>query len=272
MRFAAAIGCALTLTIVVSAAEVWETKPWTEWSDKDADKVMTDSPWAGRAKITHARDGANLGTVPDWKLTISFRSALPYKQATLRRLMLQGAAPTPAEQAALTAAEPTYVVAISGIPRMFATQAGTIAGRTVLKRDGKEPLRPVQARVVQLDKDGKPVATPPPGPPGRGRGGAPPAAAPGTGRGPQFGQGGGGEAPEGGGDFGGGAGGFGGGFGGGGFEDKSGITATLFLSFPRDAAITGKDGDVEVSAVIGTYEAARKFKLKDMVFKGTLAL
>jgi hypothetical protein len=271
MRTTAAVVCAawITVSLVAVAAEVWETKPYTEWSDKDVEKVLTDSPWAGKARITHARDGAEQGPVPDWKLIISVRSALPYKQATLRRQVLQGTPVTAEQEAALAATEPAYVVAISGIPRMFAMQAGTIAGGAVLKRNGKEPVRPVQARIVQLDKDGKPVATPEPQRGGPPRGGPPPGV-PSRG-GPQRGGGddGGGE----GGGFGGRAGGGGGGFGGGGFpEDKSGITATLFLAFPKDASIDAKSGDIEVSAVIGTYAVSRKFKLKDMVFKGALEL
>ena len=267
MRTAGFVGVVwLTASLVAVAADVWDTKPYTEWSDKDAEKVMTDSPWAGRAKITHARAGAGQGPVPDWKLTISVRSALPYKQAALRRQILQGT-PASAEQvASLSATEPAYLIAISGIPRMFAAQAATIAGRAFLKHDGKEALRPVRAQLVQLDKDGNPVAAPEPRRGGPPRGGAP-------GQGPTRG------GPQRGGDDGGGppdagaGGGFGGGgFGGGGFEDKSGITATLFLSFPKDAAIDAKDGDVEFSAVIGTYEVTRKFKVKDMVFKGALAL
>jgi hypothetical protein len=258
----------IVAALVAVAADVWETRPYTEWSDKDAEKVMTDSPWAGRAKITHARAGAEQGPVPDWKLIVSLRSALPYKQAALRRQMLQGT-PLSAEQvAALSATEPAYVLAISGIPRAFATQAAAIAGRALLKRDGREPLRPVRAQLVQLDKDGKPVVTPEPRRGGPPRGGGAPAEGP-TRGGPQRGGDDGGGPP----DAGAGGGFGGGGFGGGGFaQDKSGITATIFLSFPKDQAINPKDGDFEFSAVIGTYEVTRKFKLKDMVFNGALEL
>ncbi len=38
------------LVAVASAAKVWETKPFMEWAHKDVDKVLTDSPWAGKAR------------------------------------------------------------------------------------------------------------------------------------------------------------------------------------------------------------------------------
>ena len=57
------------MVLVASAADVWETKPFTEWSDKEVEKLLIDSPWAGKASLTHAREGANLG-LPDWKLML----------------------------------------------------------------------------------------------------------------------------------------------------------------------------------------------------------
>ena len=37
---------ALLLGTGLLAAEVWEAKPFLQWTDKEAEKVMTDSPWA----------------------------------------------------------------------------------------------------------------------------------------------------------------------------------------------------------------------------------
>ena len=47
------LGCA-----VLSAADVWDTKPYAQWTDKEVEKILTDSPWAGKASLTHARQGA----------------------------------------------------------------------------------------------------------------------------------------------------------------------------------------------------------------------
>jgi hypothetical protein len=54
-------------------------------------------------------------------------------------------------------------------------------------------------------------------------------------------------------------------------QDKSGITATLFLEFPKSDAITPGDGEVELSTVIDRYQIKKSFKLKDMLYKGALA-
>ena len=30
------------------AADFWATKPFTDWSEKEVQKVLTDSPWVGK--------------------------------------------------------------------------------------------------------------------------------------------------------------------------------------------------------------------------------
>ena len=42
--FAAAV-CGFAAAILL-AAEPWQSKPYTEWSDKDVQKILTNSPWA----------------------------------------------------------------------------------------------------------------------------------------------------------------------------------------------------------------------------------
>jgi hypothetical protein len=253
---------ALVLTAgVASAAGGVDTKPFAEWSEKDADRIMTDSPWAGKATLTHARVGANLGRVPDWPIVVSVRSALPYKEAQLRKQLGRGGQATLDQTAALNAPEPLYVVAISAIPRMFAAQAAAIAKATLLKRPHKEALKAREARILLFDKSGKQVEAPPPPaqgaalpqPPAEDASPSPSARGGGAGGRGGFG------APSGGAGFGGFA------------EDKSGITATLFVGFSKDDPITVDEGEVELSTVISTYNVSKKFKLKDMTINGMLA-
>lgn len=54
----------LVLLCAVSAwaADFWITKPFTDWSDKEVQKIITDSPWAG--KVTMSGGGLSL-TAPD---------------------------------------------------------------------------------------------------------------------------------------------------------------------------------------------------------------
>src|SRR5262245_60453128 len=107
------------LAVALSAAGVWEDKPFMQWSEKDVDKILTDSPWAGKASLTHEKAGANLGPVPDWKLIVSVRSATPIRQAFARRQLLAGGTASPDLEANLATQYPRYAFAISNIPRMY---------------------------------------------------------------------------------------------------------------------------------------------------------
>lgn len=247
MRKARLVAAAwLAVCAVTAAAEVWDTKPYATWSDKEVDKVMTDSPWAGKGSLTHARQGANLGTVPDWDMVIAVRSALPFKQALVRREIGQNGTPTAQHEAQLAAVEEFYVISIGGIPRNLVPMLQQVADGAEIRRRGKEPLKATQGQLMMIDKNGLRVSD------------AQPPAAPGIRLVAQRGGGGG---------FG------GGGRGSGGGTDNSGITATLVLGFPKAAdPITAQDNEFDVAATIGNYNVKRTFKLKDMTFKGQLAL
>jgi hypothetical protein len=237
------------LAVVTSAAAVWDTKPFMEWSDKDMEKLLTDSPWAGKASLTHEREGANLGPVPDWHLIVSVRSAEPIRRAVARQLLEAGLPPSPALEANLAAPYPRYAIAIAKIPQFYRTQLQKSAQGTVLRVKGQN-LSPIGGAVQLIDKDGKEVQPPP----ARG-----PVPRPEASAGVQI-------LPIAQGGFG------GGGFGGGGFGGKDdGTTATMVLEFPKAEALTSGDGEVEVSTIVGGYKIRKIFKLKDMTFKGALA-
>jgi hypothetical protein len=238
-----ACGVMIAMTCAVAvAADVWDAKPFAQWSDKELEKVLTDSPWAGKASITHAREGANLGSVPDWKIVVAIRSALPLKQALVRGEIGTGGTPSAQHQALLTTVDTVYRVSISGIPRNFAPQLQAVADAALLKPKGRAPIAATQGSAMMFDREGRPVSrVAPSGMPvqlvrvgQRGGGG-------GAGRG-------------------------------GGAADDSGVTATLVLGFPRDTPITAQDQEFDVTTVIGAYNVKRTFKLKDMMFMGELTL
>ena len=223
-----------------TAAGVWDTKPFAQWTDKELEKVLTDSPWAGKASITHAREGANLGSVPDWKLIIAVRSALPLRQALVRGDIGVGGTPSAQHQTLLAAEEPLYLVSIGGISRSFVPQLQAVADAASLKPKGKAAIMATQASAMMFDKDGKPV---------------PNSASTGQAqivRVAQRGGGGGGR-----------------GFG---AADNSGITVTLVLGFPKSTPIAAQDQEFDFSTVLGAYNVKKTFKLKDMLFMGALAL
>src|SRR5665213_2876249 len=39
------------------AANFWTTKPFTDWDDKEVQKVLTDSPWVGRVTMSSGGGG-----------------------------------------------------------------------------------------------------------------------------------------------------------------------------------------------------------------------
>jgi hypothetical protein len=237
------------LAVVTSAAAVWDTKPFMEWSDKDMEKLLTDSPWAGKASLTHEREGANLGPVPDWHVVVSVRSAEPIRRAVARQQLAAGLPASPDLEANLAAPYPRYAIAIAKIPQFYRTQLQKSAQGTVLRVKGQN-LSPIGGAVQLIDKDGKEVQPPP----ARG-----PVPRPEASAGVQI-------LPIAQGGFG------GGGFGGGGFGGKDdGTTATMVLEFPKAEALTSGDGEVEVSTIVGGYKIRKIFKLKDMTFKGALA-
>lgn len=43
------------------AADVWVAKPYTEWTDKDIQKIMSDSPWSKRVTVTFEFAGGGGG-------------------------------------------------------------------------------------------------------------------------------------------------------------------------------------------------------------------
>ena len=43
--------------LCVWAADVWTAKPFTDWSEKDVQKVLSDSPWTAKVTIHLAYSG-----------------------------------------------------------------------------------------------------------------------------------------------------------------------------------------------------------------------
>ena len=249
MRYVKALAILWAVLVVsASAAEVWETKPFMEWSPREVDKVLTDSPWAGKATMTHERIGANLGPVPDWNLIVSARSATPIRMAMARQQLAAGVPPSPELETNLAAVHPRYAIAIARIPQFLRAELPKSAQIAVLTVKGNE-LKAIAGSVQLLDKEGKEVQPPP------ARGPRPQASTavqivPVAQRGGGFG---------------------GGGFGAGSGNDPSGITATMILEFPKDDAVTATDGEAEISTIVGGYKIRKTFELKDMVFKGALS-
>jgi hypothetical protein len=154
-----------------TAAEFWEEKPFSAWSDKDVNRLLNDSPWAQRTSVpmprspresadipTGGRGGGDDSTVgrsmpvavPQIKLTVQWRSALPIRQALARNQFGADAAKIPADiRDSFERDEPAYVVSVLGLPVQFAHKTGDIKAVTVLQRPGKPPIPPNEAGAQQ---------------------------------------------------------------------------------------------------------------------------
>ena len=44
-RIAAVVVLGLGSALLLWAGDPWKEKPWTEWTQKDVDKIFDDSPW-----------------------------------------------------------------------------------------------------------------------------------------------------------------------------------------------------------------------------------
>ena len=220
---ATAIVCIFAST-AIGAAEFWESKPFLEWSDKEVEKLLTDSPWAvlmsiplpNRGPVASADTGGggrggggggggggeSFGPGPmRVRVTISWRSALPLKQAVARQQIGKGGAITPAGQAALDHEEDLYVIGVQGLPPQYTRPGPNSTIQAFLRREGK-PAIPAKQGGSQPTRGG----------------------------------------------------------------------VILLVGFPKTDPITLADDDVEFDVKIGELGFKKKFKLKDLVFNGKLAL
>ena len=133
------LGLTAMACAVLGAADFWETKPFTMWSDQELQQVTTDSPWAKKIVIAAA---GRAGGAPDTSVVISWRSALPMKQALVRMQIGLGGALTPQARALLDQKETGYVVSVEGLPVRLAGSTANIRVDTSIKVGDKARIGP----------------------------------------------------------------------------------------------------------------------------------
>lgn len=173
----ATVGTCLLASSALTAADFWQEKDFTVWSARQVEKMLTDSPWAKKVTIVVGslreeglggfQPGAaglgggggaprDSGDVEVQRLrrvtvTVAWLSAMPVRQALVRRQTSPGAPLQPDRQRQLTEDEPFYAVAVVGLPLRLAAK-GTIdevKSRTALKPNRKERIAPEDIRVFQ---------------------------------------------------------------------------------------------------------------------------
>jgi hypothetical protein len=234
----------LMLSICLWAADFWASKPFTDWNEKDVQRMETNSPWAKQVSISLGGGGGGGGTGKGGRskgggsgmtgemepmsgggskggqeqamgggsgsgasltLTVSFRTALPVREAIVKEKFGKEAGTSPDAKTIVENEQKYYGVMVSGLP-----------GRTI--RNG-ERLKEMLLKNTSLTVKGKdPIA---------------PA-----------------DVQSGGNDQ----------------------KAQLLFLFPKSAPFDLDDKDVEFSTQLGPLTVKQKFHLKDMVFNGKLEL
>jgi len=239
------------LPAMLWAADFWESKPFTDWSDKELRKVVTNSPWARQTNTvtTNARPspqpadsqvggfpggdgslirppgfgrGAGTGagpaiTPPDstfdqgLTLIIRWQTALPVRQAQMRAKYGKEAATASAAKKLLDQDPKVYVISVTGIPGSLVTLGGTETAKHSIQDQ------------ATLTARGKPALHP--------------------------------DAVE----F---------------FHsgDNGGESVDVLLAFPKTSPFTLADQEIEFASRIGTVDVKYRFRLKDMVVHGKLEL
>ena len=238
----------LSLAIGLWAADFWVAKPFSEWTDKDAQKMETNSPWSKQVSISTGEGGSSgsgkggrskgggggatggggddpvmgsgggaggrgiqevggggIGGGASLMLTVSWRTALPIRQAVAKVKYGAEAGTSPEAKKLFEEEQKYYAILVTGIPgrslRNGDKMKEMLLQNTTLTVKGKDPI---QASDVQT----------------------------------------------------------------GGNEQKA---LVLFL-FPKTAPLSVDDKDVEFSTKLGPLFVRQKFHLKDMVFNGKLEL
>ena len=241
------------VAVSLFAEDFWRQKPYTQWSQKEVDQILKDSPWAAEITISQealfnamrgARGGddgrgggrggfpggrggggggfpgggfpgggfpggpgggppggGDRGGAPSLPtMTLQWRSAMPIRQALLRKETLEGSTSNTSDS--LNRSETEYTVVLAGIPtRLAPAPADQALEQFALNVDKQKP---VYATKIYLQEHEQ--------------------------------------------------------------------TVDLFMIFPRTRPIAAQDKEVELVSKYGFLETKKKFKVKDMIVNGKLEL
>jgi hypothetical protein len=129
------------------AAQPWE-KPIEKWSDADARRVLSASPWAKRTtpKLRSASGAPDRGPALLSKVTVRWESAMPVKQAHRKR----GSVPVADD------GKSYYAIGIAGFrPDASEAQFEPSAPEASLRYCDRDPAAATSVRVLR-DADGHP--------------------------------------------------------------------------------------------------------------------
>jgi hypothetical protein len=225
------------------AADFWTTKPFTEWNEKEVQKMLSSSPWSETVTVSAGAGGGPGGPPPatgggggrgrsgpqgdsttadpgigggDFggggggggvTVTLLWQTAMPIRQALVKRQYGTEAGTSPEAKAKLDRVDQVYVLTLIGMPgsMLGATQAdkkAALLDATMVTAGGKPPIKAIDVQTT-------------------------------GGRGP---------------------------------------TANVSFLFPKTMPFTVEDKEMEFSTRFDKTTIKKKFKLKDMVFNGKVEM
>ena len=230
-------GLLLLFACVLVAADFWQ-KPYTEWSDKDATKMMTNSPWARAASVSmsgpggggppmpgggggfgggaprgpQGGGGSEVGPgapgsgPPSFDVVARWQSALPIRQAFVR--LKYGAEADKSAEATkvLEQQERPYEIVLTGPMGMFLAGKPEDSAKALSEVSFLSSTRTGAMKATQIE------------------------------------------------------------------VGKPGKTMDVVFAFPRSMPFMVEDKEVEFTTKLGTSVLKYKFKLKDMVLSGKLEM
>ncbi len=162
-RVAAGMALSIGLATTLMAADVWESKPFHTWTDKELTKVLTDSPWAGKGAISYVQNRA--GQAPVRETAVVTWASAPVMRQALVREEFGVTATVPAEAAAALASTPRqYIVTVkvtgTSTSADRALYTSEMQDETFLVLRGQPPIPALQASGEVLDSAGRPANAP----------------------------------------------------------------------------------------------------------------
>ena len=188
-RLVGTLGIWLLACAVLAAADFWEEKDYRSWSAEEVDEMLADSPWSREVSVVVGGVGSRIlgpffgaGGAGDGRidretiermadylvarrlssssgperitLTVSWRSALPVKQALVRAQAGIRAPIPPAQRAFLIQHELLYVVSVAGIPRQLTEGLNrqALLAETILARKDKQPIVAEDVEIFESDE------------------------------------------------------------------------------------------------------------------------
>lgn len=149
----------LVLAAGLRAADFWDQKKYSQWTQQEVQTLMNDSPWAriieimtegGRAGLAKgggdhrssigdpSREVSGAGRV---NVLVRFHSALPLKQAVIRARFGDKVLESPEAAQMLAQPETSYVIAVVGPPRFMPTETAGLKEQASLVVKGRDPIR-----------------------------------------------------------------------------------------------------------------------------------